>query len=300
MSAAPIEGSIEMAANPLQSDIVNLFEYTRREIAAFIAGVSEAEKQAIGTPDQWSAKDLLANIGFWQEYMLERMGYYQRGETPPRQVDFDALNLQAHAQYKDYSWDDVLRQGNHALVRLIEAVGGFDDRQLSVNNRYGDSAGGPLWGEIIANGYLYPMEQIARFYREAGDSEKAQAVIDRSTQQDTHFDRYRDLGSLISPSELQSKRQTSSAPLVIDVRSADEYRAGHIAGAVNIPLDDLPGKLPIEQPVVTYCNMHHRGESRGERAAALLREQGYDAATLDGGFPGWQAVELPTETGLLE
>lgn len=284
----------------LQSDIVNLFEYTRREIAAFIAGLREADKETTGTPEKWSAKDLLANISFWQDYMVERMGYYQRDENPPRYVDFDALNFQAHAHYKDHSWDDVLSHGHHALDTLIEAVRSFHDSQLSVNNRYGDSAGGPLWGEIIANGYLYPMEQIAKFYGEAGDSENAKAVTDRSAQQDRHFDRYRSLGSLVSPSELQHKRQTSSAPLIVDVRSADEYRASHIAGAVNIPLDDLPGKLPIEQPIVTYCNMHHRGESRGEKASALLREKGYNATTLDGGFPQWQAADLPTETGLSE
>lgn len=47
--------------------------------------------------------------------------------------------------------------------------------------------------------------------------------------------------------------------------------------------------------IVTYCNMHHRGESRGERAAALLREKGYEARTLDGGYPAWKEAGLPVE-----
>jgi rhodanese-related sulfurtransferase len=43
--------------------------------------------------------------------------------------------------------------------------------------------------------------------------------------------------------------------------------------------------------------MRHRGDSRSERTAALLRESGYHARALDGGFPAWQAAGLPVEQG---
>jgi rhodanese-related sulfurtransferase len=39
--------------------------------------------------------------------------------------------------------------------------------------------------------------------------------------------------------------------------------------------------------------MHHRGESRGERAAALLNKRGVQAHVLDGGYPAWQEIALP-------
>jgi rhodanese-related sulfurtransferase len=68
--------------------------------------------------------------------------------------------------------------------------------------------------------------------------------------------------------------------------------------SVNIPLGQLPkklSKLTRDQLVVTYCNMHHRGSSRGEQAAALLRENGYQAQALDGGYPHWKEVGLPVE-----
>ena len=41
--------------------------------------------------------------------------------------------------------------------------------------------------------------------------------------------------------------------------------------------------------------MRHRGGARSERAAALLRESGYDAQALDGGFPAWEAGGHPVE-----
>jgi rhodanese-related sulfurtransferase len=104
---------------------------------------------------------------------------------------------------------------------------------------------------------------------------------------------------LIDPRELY-ERSTSDAgvsqPLVIDVRGPGEYSAGHVQGALNIPLGQLAKNLkqiPAGQLVATYCNMHHRGESRGERAALLLRQQGYQACAIDGGYPAWKEEGLP-------
>jgi rhodanese-related sulfurtransferase len=104
------------------------------------------------------------------------------------------------------------------------------------------------------------------------------------------------VSELIEARELSERLNGMAAPMVIDVRGPKEYAAGHVAGAVNIPLSQLPKKLKRisrEGLVVTYCNMHHRGESRGERAATLLRENGYDARALDGGYPIWKEAGLP-------
>jgi len=46
--------------------------------------------------------------------------------------------------------------------------------------------------------------------------------------------------------------------------------------------------------------MHYRGESRGERAAAMLREQGYQARALDGSYPGWKEQGFPVEEAPLK
>jgi rhodanese-related sulfurtransferase len=57
----------------------------------------------------------------------------------------------------------------------------------------------------------------------------------------------------VSPNELH--RREDAVPTVIDVRSPDEYRAGHLPGALNIPADQLQEHLadvPTDRPVVTY------------------------------------------------
>jgi rhodanese-related sulfurtransferase len=63
------------------------------------------------------------------------------------------------------------------------------------------------------------------------------------------------MSDLITPEALSRQQQAGEGPIVIDVRGADEYAAGHIPGALRIPADELAGRLaevPHGRPVVTY------------------------------------------------
>lgn len=83
--------------------------------------------------------------------------------------------------------------------------------------------------------------------------------------------------------------------VVVDVRSAEEFAAGHIRDAKNIPLKELKsrtGELEKfkERPVIVVCD---KG-LQSNRATALLKKEGFkDAAALLGGMDGWQTQGLP-------
>ncbi len=51
------------------------------------------------------------------------------------------------------------------------------------------------------------------------------------------------MGNLIDPKELRERRESGEEPLIIDVRSTKEYEAGHVSGAVNMPVVELAGRL---------------------------------------------------------
>lgn len=83
---------------------------------------------------------------------------------------------------------------------------------------------------------------------------------------------------------------------VMDVRPPEEYAAGHIPGAVNIPLKDLEKrikKLDKNQEIVAYC----RGPYcvLAFDAVARLREKGLNARRLEDGYPEWKSAGLPVE-----
>lgn len=86
----------------------------------------------------------------------------------------------------------------------------------------------------------------------------------------------------------------SGEAIVIDVRPGTEYQAGHIEGAINIPLEELPQRLkelPKNQEVVAYC----RGPYclLAFEAVEQLRQHGYRARRLEDGFPEWKTEHLP-------
>ncbi len=83
---------------------------------------------------------------------------------------------------------------------------------------------------------------------------------------------------------------------VIDVRPPEEYAAGHVPGAVNVPLSELEQhleKLDPRQEVVAYCRGPHC--ILAFDAVARLREKGLTAHRLEDGFPEWKKAGLPIE-----
>jgi rhodanese-related sulfurtransferase/biotin operon repressor len=83
---------------------------------------------------------------------------------------------------------------------------------------------------------------------------------------------------------------------VLDVRPAEEYAAGHLPGAINVPVEDLAKrlrKLPKGREVIAYCRGPYCLLSVD--AVALLRRKGLKARRLENGFPEWKAAGLPVE-----
>jgi rhodanese-related sulfurtransferase len=85
--------------------------------------------------------------------------------------------------------------------------------------------------------------------------------------------------------------------VVIDVREPDEWAAGHIPGAILIPLGELPsriGDVPPNRPIVVVC----RSGNRSAQARDILIGAGFPAVTsLDGGMTAWAKSGMPIETG---
>ncbi len=102
----------------------------------------------------------------------------------------------------------------------------------------------------------------------------------------------------ISPNRLADRIQEGSPPLILDIRSREEYARGHIPGAINIPLDELTTRmteLPIaksEEVIVVPA----RRAGLARQAEETLRGGGYsNVRHLAGHWNKWQAANLPTE-----
>ena len=97
----------------------------------------------------------------------------------------------------------------------------------------------------------------------------------------------------VTREELTRRLRDGEDLVVLDVRPAAEYAAGHLPGAVSIPVGELRrrlAELPADREVVAYC----RGPycAFAHEAVALLRQEGYAARRLEDGLPEWQAAGL--------
>lgn len=86
---------------------------------------------------------------------------------------------------------------------------------------------------------------------------------------------------------------------VVDVRPTDEYQAGHIPGALSVPVAELRQRLrdlPKSREVIAYCRGRYCVYSL--EAVTLLRRHGYRARRAHEGLPDWKAAGMPVETGV--
>ena len=97
----------------------------------------------------------------------------------------------------------------------------------------------------------------------------------------------------VTREELARRLEDGDPVVVLDVRPAAEHAAGHLPGAVSIPVEELHrrlAELPRDRDIVAYC----RGPycAFAHEAVELLRQEGFPARRLEDGLPEWRAAGL--------
>ena len=190
---------------------------------------------------------------------------------------------------------DLLAQSERTVESLARETG------LAVNNTSSHLA-------VLKNARLVETRKAAQFvfYRLADDAvvtllRSVQALARRRLHEVDHLARTqfdaRDELEPVDAAELR-RRLKAGEVTVIDVRPALEYEAGHIAGALSLPLDVLEkriGDLPKDRPIVAYC----RGPYciYAVEAVERLRKRGLDARRLRDGLPDWRLAGHPVLAG---
>jgi len=219
------------------------------------------------------------------------------------------MNPTAHRRFKDSLFRELARIGRalanpHRLElldllaqgeRTVDALARLTGMSLANTSQH---------LQVLRGGRLVGVrrEGSSSYYRLSGDDvfDVWQAVRDLGRTQLAEIDRLvktfvaarARFRSVSAPELLQRMREGDV--LVLDVRPALEYAAGHIAGARSVPVDELEKRLkriPKSREVVAYC----RGPLCvfADEAVAHLRRKGYRARRLDVGFPDWRAAGLP-------
>lgn len=186
---------------------------------------------------------------------------------------------------------DLLAQGERSVEALAELTGmGMANTSAHLQvlrharlveaRKEGNRVLYRLAGDEVIR-FLLALEEAAR----ARLTEVAAIVRDRLADPDEL--------EPVRPEDLLERARRNEV-VVIDVRPTEEYDAGHIPGAVSIPMEELDarlGELPRDAEVIAYC----RGSFcvLAPDALRLLRSRGIDARRLEGGLLEWRAAGLP-------
>ncbi len=90
----------------------------------------------------------------------------------------------------------------------------------------------------------------------------------------------------------EARQRMEEGVFLLDVREPYEWEAGHIEGAVHIPmgsLDERRDELPTDRPIVAVC----RTDGRSGRVTQALVQAGYDASVVVGGMTAWAQAGFP-------
>lgn len=195
---------------------------------------------------------------------------------------------------------DLLAQGERSVEHLAAAAGlGFStaSAHLQVLKQAGLVSTRKEGTRIH---YTLAGLDVARLY-----GQMRTVAVDRMAEAERARDDYLHGERATAPGEQDQEvgrdellaRVSDGEVTVVDVRPAEEYAAGHIPGAVSIPLDELQQRideLPPGQQVVAYC----RGAYcvLAYEAVDLLRAAGREARRLQDGMLEWRLTELPVDT----
>jgi ArsR family transcriptional regulator len=189
---------------------------------------------------------------------------------------------------------ELLAQREMSVEALAERVG------LSIANASQHlrllRAAGLLTSRRAGKHVLYVMSDLTVLALTAALGQVAERNLAQVREVINGYFRERDAFEPISRQELQRRLQDDVVTL-LDVRPLEEFAAGHLPSAINIPLRDLPRRLrelPRNREVIAYC----RGAYcvLAVEAVALLRKRGFATMRLEEGFPEWRAAGLPVET----
>jgi rhodanese-related sulfurtransferase len=191
---------------------------------------------------------------------------------------------------------DVLAQGPRSVERLAVEIGQSVANTSShlqvllraglvVTQRDGNRVVYRLAGEAVENLWA-ALRATTEVHAAALDRLTVEYLGDRSELE------------TITRAELAARMRREPRPVVLDIRPAAEFEAGHVPGAVSVPPNEVAGtvnRLPNGSDVVAYC----RGPFciYADDAVRALRRQGHRAVRLEDGFPEWRRAGLPIAVG---
>jgi len=147
--------------------LLSLASYSGQVEAEFVAELTPPERQAIGVPDDWAAKDLLAHVTTWRERGAEDLKAILRGPLPPEPQEFDEVNRAIFDQNRGQAWEVVLGRVKKSWESFTMALRDLTEDKLTASGGEAQTDR-PLWRRVTVDAGNHPVLHYAEFARRRG------------------------------------------------------------------------------------------------------------------------------------
>ncbi len=165
-----------MTTQPMKPLVLDLLQQGHRDEAAFLQGLSETERTAIGTPELWSVKDHVAHRTFWhQDFVLRLIAALQNQEVPSREEsDEQHLNSTTFEKQKLRPWSEIHSESERVYAELIALVEQLSEEDLTTSRRFTSISGEhPLYTAFLGACYEHDQEHLVQYYSDRRDLPRA-------------------------------------------------------------------------------------------------------------------------------
>jgi tetratricopeptide (TPR) repeat protein len=150
----------------LKLGLLELLERAYKEEQVFVQRLSD-ERAAVGTPAQWSAKDVIAHIAAWKERTAQELAAMASDEPGPDFSNMDQFNARIFKEHQKLLWSDVLNKSKQAYRRLYEQTK-VTPNDVLTDPKALDWHDGPIWWLIMGRGCNHSLGHLTQCYIEQG------------------------------------------------------------------------------------------------------------------------------------
>jgi len=170
-----------MTAQPLKTIVLDLLRQGHLDEEAWVQGLSEAERTAIGRPDFWAAKDHVAHRTFWHQDFIQKVtAFLRQQEVSSSEEDDDQINGRVFEAQKLRPGAELHAESERVYAELLALAEHLSEDDLTAPNRFPwISRGKPLYAAFLGNCYEHDQEHLVQYSADRHDVARALQLRER-------------------------------------------------------------------------------------------------------------------------
>lgn len=132
----------------------------RAQLEAAISRIDEERMPLIVLHGEWSVKDLIGHLGYWEGFVVSLFSLFRSGKTPEPASELDLINARVLVEARKQSLNEVLRQEKAAYQKILALINEASERELFNSEHFPGAAGQPFESFISDNTYGHYAEHL--------------------------------------------------------------------------------------------------------------------------------------------